>query len=273
MKKQELLEEIETVVIKDMIIEVNKMLGQKPAAFLSSTIMRKLKPVLVLREVENLPISKKSGVPELDEIVKTSVSFDEPDVVLFELLFEDSKKSLKRLLRLVTANTNYFAFQYIKYTFATISQMTSQAYLRTVLTAAGDKQTPMELASTAIDMALTNKAAKLCEEAKYPLGKLKDILPDTNSTDPLEIVDQIKDDFDDLIRTKIPGYIRKLRLTPESDKDTRFYFTYVILFRYDIVPPEHGSQIRCAVAPRVVWQSSTLKTPTATASKTPPPTR
>jgi len=157
---------------------------------------------------------------DLEDITKTFIAFDEPDYFVFELLFEDNKKSLKRLHKLVSSNLHYFAFQYIKYCFATIGQMTSQSFIRTVVSSVGSKRTPVEIANLAIDIALTNKAFHLLDKAHYPTSKLEILRPESIHKDPLKVAAQISDDFNDLVRTKIPSYIRKLRLIPQADKIT-----------------------------------------------------
>ncbi len=67
------------------------------------------------------------------------------------------------------------------------------------------------------------------------------------------------------------GYYRAFRRFPKVDPSPTQYLPRA---RNDVCPqplsrssaplgvvtPEYGSQIRCAVAPRVVWQSQTLKT-------------
>ncbi len=209
MKKQVYINEIEQLVLKQMIKEVNKMLGQaKATSFLSTSLLLKFLPTFVAIQSDNAIVSKTSQLVDLDDNLNVYIPFSEPTVVVFELYYAN-KKSLKRLHNLAVKHTELFSFYYIKYMLAAVGQMTSTSFIQSKLSLVSGKANSFEIVSTAVDHYLNGEAIKVLQAAGYDTA-FTDILDSTSNLDGH--ITQIASNYADLQHTKIPSYIRKLRL-------------------------------------------------------------
>lgn len=213
MKKSEAISELEIVIIKEMVKEVNSMLGTNPTAFLSTSLLLKLQPQFVVTESPYAKLPKASSMEDLDSIFRSFVPFDNPSVVIFEL-FYDSKKTLKRALTLAAKHSSYFSFHYIKHLHGTLAKSTTTAYIQAIMKQVADKASPFTIAGIAVDRQLNTLALKTLAAAEVDTRAFSQLIDTMKTTDLNEELAAISIDFDNLTVTKIPKYIKKLRLVP-----------------------------------------------------------
>lgn len=213
MTKEEFKEEIELVIIKDMVKDVNKMLGASKTAFLSTSLLLKLKPVFVAVEDEYATLPKASTIEDLDDIFKAYIPFDDPTIVIFEIAF-NNKKTLKRALKLATKHGSYFAFHYIKHLHATLAQVNTVAYQQAIMKAVKDKEHPFAIASSAIDRSTTTNALKTLKASGVNIKGLSDVVEPLTTSSLDNELEALANEMSDKSVTKIPKFIRKLRIKP-----------------------------------------------------------
>ena len=213
MKKSEAISELEIVIIKEMVKEVNSMLGTNPTAFLSTSLLLKLQPQFVVTESPYAKLPKASSMEDLDSIFRSFVPFDNPSAVIFEL-FYDSKKTLKRALTLAAKHSSYFSFHYIKHLHGTLAKSTTTAYIQAIMKQVADKASPFTIAGIAVDRQLNTLALKTLAAAEVDTRAFSQLIDTMKTTDLNEELAAISIDFDNLTVTKIPKYIKKLRLVP-----------------------------------------------------------
>jgi hypothetical protein len=213
MNKQEFLSELKTVIIRDMVKDVNKMLGMTKTAFLSTSLLLKLQPTFVAIEDEYAKLPKASTVEDLDSIFKAYIPFDDPTLLVFELHY-NNKKTLKRALNLATKHSNYFSFHYVKHLHATLAQVNTSAYVQAIMKTVADKENPFLIASTVTDRSMTTLALKTLAAAGISTKGLDDVVEGLKSKSTSEELELVSASMADKVVTKIPKYIRKLRIKP-----------------------------------------------------------
>ena len=213
MTKDEFLKELNTVIIKGMVKDVNLMLGNSKTAFLSTSLLLKLKPVFVAIESPDAKLPKASSLEDLDEVFKSYIPFEDPSICIFELYY-DSKKTLKRVLKLATKHSNYFAFHYLKHLHATIAQVNTPAYIQALMKTAGDKSNPFLAAATITDRSMTSMALKTLSAAGVSIGKLDTVTEGMETGSLEEEILLVTSNMESKQVTKIPKFIRKLRIKP-----------------------------------------------------------
>jgi len=219
MTKQEVLTELSSEIIQHMVRDVNVMLGNKKTAFLSTSLMLKLKPTFVAIESEYAKLPRASTLEDLDEIFVSRIPFEDPTTVIFELHY-DSKKTLKRALKLAIKHSEYFAFHYVKHLHATLAQVNTTAYLQALMKTVKDKESPFAIAGTVVDRSMTDMALKTLQAAGVDTKHLSKVTEGMTTSSIDDEIALVSEDVASKSVTKIPKYIRKIRIKPiESISD------------------------------------------------------
>jgi hypothetical protein len=213
MNKQEFLTELNSVIIKGMVKDVNVMLGASKTAFLSTSLLLKLQPTFVAVESEYAKLPKASTIEDLDEIFRAYIPLDDPSLLIFELVY-DSKKTLKRALKLAEKHADYFAFHYIKHLHATLAQVNTAEYVQAMMKQVADKEHPFLLASAVVDRNMSSLAIKTLVAAGVDTRPFEDTVEGMQTESIQDELELLSKAMDSKIITKIPGYIRKLRIKP-----------------------------------------------------------
>ena len=213
MTKTEFIKELNIVIIKDMVKDVNLMLGNSKTAFLSTSLLLKLKPEFVAVECEEATLPKASTLEDLDAIFKCYTPFSDPSICVFELHY-NNKKTLKRALKLATKFSSYFSFHYIKQLHATIAQVNTAAYLQAMMKQVGDVENPFLAASTVIDREMSDMATKTLRAAGTSIHGLNKVIEGKETNNIAEELQLVASLMETKSVTKIPKYIRKLRIKP-----------------------------------------------------------
>jgi len=213
MTKQEFLIELKAIVITGMVKEVNIMLGASKAAFLSTSLLLKLQPTFVAIESPYARLPKASTIEDLDEIFKAYIPIDDPSLLVFEIAY-DSKKTIKRALKLAEKHTAYFAFHYIKHLHATLAQVNTTAYVQAMIKQVAGKEHPFLLASAVIDRSMSDMALKTLAAAGVNTRPYENVIEHMETTNIAEELELLASAMESKVITKIPGYIRKLRIKP-----------------------------------------------------------
>lgn len=213
MNKQEAIDELEKLITKDMLKYTNEMLGNKPTSFLSTSLMMHLKPQFIVIEDEYATLPKASTLEDLDEIFNCYVPFDMPDTIVFELYY-DSKKTLKRALKLASKHSKYFAFHYIKHLHGSLLKVNTSAYIQSLMKEVKDITEPFTAVSIAVDRNLNNLALETLHKTSTNFKDLENVIETNGSMSLTEDLQKIASTFKEKRVTKIPKYIRKLRIKP-----------------------------------------------------------
>jgi len=213
MNKQEYIKELKTVIIQDMVKDVNSMLGASKTAFLATSLLLKLQPIFSVVECKHATLPKASTIEDLDAVFRSYVPFSDPTVVVFELHY-NNKKTLKRALKLASKFSTYFSFHYIKHLHATLAQVNSHAHIQAMMRSVKDKESPFLIVSAAIDREMTTLALKTLHSAGQPTGIMEKVTEGLTTKSATTEMIKIAADMAEKVITKIPKYILNLRIKP-----------------------------------------------------------
>ena len=184
MTKEKFIKEFRREVLKEVVVDLNQVMGQSKTAFLSTGLFLELPIKLTMKESDDVVGTKKLDVQQLDDLVSVEVT---DEAVEFTILYADDKH-LKHILRVAKKHTIYFTYQYLKSIQWVIRGYFSHAHEAKMFRLVKDKEEPFYLIDLANTLAINVFVKELLNQSNglRKWGTIDHIVNSWNTLEPVE---------------------------------------------------------------------------------------
>jgi len=211
MTKEKFIKEFRREVLKEVVVDLNQVMGQSKTAFLSTGLFLELPIKIILEESDEVESTKKLDVQQLDELISVEVT---DEAVELTILYADDKH-LKHILKVSKKHTIYFTYQYLKSIQWIVRGYFSYAHEAKMFRLVQDREEPFYLIELANTLAINTFVKELLSQSSG-LDKWKTIDYIVNSWGKLEPAETIITQLDST-KLKIKKFKGKFAKVTHTD--------------------------------------------------------
>lgn len=211
----EFKQQAEETIFRDIMTNINRVMGVSKTSFLSTGLMLKLRVNINTEQWDDIEVTKKLSIDDLNELFSAYINPDDPSVINFTFIYKN-EKHLKHILRIIEKNPLFFAFHYMRNMQHTLMKHNTSTHNQILARAISNKAGISNLLDT-VNVAKANSELlnifKITSPGDRQLMDISRLYPEIpeNMSD-IEYIQSLAVSHDDLVVTKLKKYLKKVKI-------------------------------------------------------------